>query len=83
MNIKTENLISSIVRATMWQHLPGYQRFLNEMSNNKVNKSDAIKIVSALESGLEVGSIPKVTNVNQWTCRKVIDTAYKYDLLKR
>jgi len=79
-----EHIITSVVKKTVWQRLPGYYRFSKDVMSNDIKLPDAIKIVDAFEKGADnEHSVSRITHIDAWTCKKVLDIAYKYDLLNK
>lgn len=60
------------------------QEWLKEVATNDISPKDAMEIYKAYEiDGADTEhSVAKVTGIDAWTCKKVLDIAMKYGLLK-
>lgn len=57
--------------------------WLNEVLSNDIKKEDALWIVDEFNKGADTEhSVSKITGIDAWTCKKVLDLAYKYKMLK-
>lgn len=60
------------------------KKFYNEIANEDIKQSDADKIVQTYENGADTEySVAKVTGIDSWTCKKVLDIALKHNLLNQ
>jgi len=57
--------------------------FWDEITNEEISKENAKKILEAFDGGADTEfSVSKVTKIDPYTCKKVLDIANRFELLK-
>jgi len=58
--------------------------FFDEIANQDIKADDAKKAIDAYEKGADTEhSVSKVTGIDSWTCKKILDIAHKHGLLNK